>query len=430
MPFSQNCRIIGESRDKIVAEFDFSADLSKLPYKAKVSARATLTLTKPKKGNPEIDITGTGTFQREASAEKGADFNTYSIKATGRMKDKNLPPFVAAVLGKPGNVGNIPGPGSAAQAAAGLLFPPLAGVVAHVLQEMLKPKPKVPKVKKYSPAWYAQQYPGRTQEQLAWIMLADAMANTDEPDEEDAESVGDNEKSGGEDYTGSEDGTHDEDEGSTWQDDSAEVGNDEDGTGSAESDEGGDSTWTGDDDTKTGGEEEENGSGESNGTAAGGEIAAGERGTEGDRPDEAGESKEKADESKQDLTEKQGQESGQPELETLTLQVDHTGRTATYVKDLATGEWVNPETGGVLDLERYNKVVAPNFAKDKAFIDEQREKLEKGDTAFDREIREAARARKEAEAKEAYMEKLAKKYGTRDKDELQKIIGEQQQKEQ
>lgn len=430
MPFSQGCRIIEESRDKVVVEFDFSADLSKLPYKAKVGARATLTLIKPKKGKPEIEITGTGTYQREETAEKGADFNTYSIKAKGIMKDKSLPPFVAAVLGKPGGAGNIPGPGSPMQAAAGLLFPPLAGVVAYVLQEMLKPKPKAPRVKKYSPAWYAQQYPGKTQEQLAWIMLADAMANTDEPDEEDAESVGDNEKPGGEDYTGSEGGTQDGAEDNTWQDDGMEAGNDEAGTGGAGSDADGAAIETGSADTEAGGGgavSEGKGNGESAGAADNDITSNGEGNKDGGRPDAAGESKENAAESKADSAEKQEQEAKQPELETLTLQVDHTGRTATYVKDLATGEWVNPETGGVLDLERYNKVVAPNFAKDKAFIDEQREKLEKGDTAFDREIRKAA---KEAEAKEAYMDKLAKKYGTRDKDELEKIIREQQQKEQ
>jgi len=411
MPFSQGCKIIEESPDKVVAVAELSTDLSKLPYKAKVGAKATITLIKPKKGNPEIDITGTGTYQREATAEVGADFNTYSLKAKGQMKDKTLPPFVAAVLGKTGGVGNIPGPGSPAQAAAGLLFPPLAGLVAHVLQEMLKSKPKAPRIKKYSLEWYAQKYPGKSSEQLAWIMLADAMANTDEPDEGDAESVGDNEKPGGADYAAPESGGSDEtgdlDE-STPVDDSGETG----GTGeealSAEA--------------QTGAMGAEEGTGATGVTGEG--TTPGGEGTEADGRPEAGE------EGKELAAQEKEQEVQQPEAETLTLQVDHTGRTVTYVKDPATGEWVNPDTGGVLDLERYNKVVAPSFEKDKAFIETQREKLEKGDTAFDKEIRAAAQARKEAEAKEAYLDKLAQKYGTRDKAELEKIIREQQALEQ
>ena len=425
MPFSQGCRIVEEAQDKVVAEFDFAVDLSKLPYKARVGAKATLTLVKPKNGEPKITIKGTGTFEREASAEKGADFNTYSISANGAMKDKNLPPFVVAALGKLGGAGNIPGPGSPMQAAAGLLFPPLAGVVAHVLQEIMKPKPKAPRIKKYSPEWYAMKYPGKTKEQLAWIMLADAMANTDEPDIGDAESIGDNEKPGGEDYSGDKYGEHDEDAGGEWQDEGDEP---EDSDFEGDGHEDSESQGYGDGATDTAGDKGD--------LESRTEPDANKNSTEKDVKDAAqqGDAGENAKddagaEIKKEPANQQEQQNAQQELETLTLQVDHTGRTATYVKDLATGEWVNPETGGVLNLERYYKDVAPNFEKDKAFINEQREKLEKGDTAFDRELREAAKARKEAEAKQAYMDKLEKKYGTRDKDELERIIGEQMQKE-
>ena len=388
MPFSQRAEIVEESETHVTARFDFSADLSNLPYKAKVGAMASVTLLKQENLPPMVSITGTGTFERAASSTKGADYNTYDIEAGGAMVTRDLPPFVMAALGTAGVAGTVPGPANPAQGAVGLLFPPLVGLVVHVLQELLKPKPVL---KKYSPEWYAKQYPGKSKEELAWIMLADAMGNTDEPDA-DPESMSSGGSDGGSGASESE-------------------GNDESyGENTAESEE-------------DAGDETESSAVEPEPTPepAAEPEASSEDKSEAEPSKTAGDTETAASDTQKEPAPEQ------PQLpDTLTLQVDHTGRTVTYERDPETGEYVNPQTGGVLDLERYEKDVRPNFEKDKAFIDGEREKLEKGETAFDKEIRAAAAKRKEEAAKEAYMEKLMSKYGERDPEKLMAIINERQ----
>lgn len=374
IPFSQACTIIEETENRVVASFDFGADLSKLPYKAKIGANAIVTLTKDENEKVRISIDGTATYQREATAEKGADSNTYSLKAEGMMKQKELPPFVMTALGKTGGVGNIPGPNNSVEGATGLLFPPLVGLVVHVLQEFLKPKEKDPSVKtgKYTKEWYKKNNPGLSEEQIAMLMLADAMGNTDNPDEGDVESVGDNEKTKSSDYVTPEN-------------------NDQDNTIDEESYE--------------------------------------KDSEEYDKKD----SKDETEGLPQNDSPKEAEQSVEPRTndpETLVLQTDHTGRTTEYIKDPETGEWVNPSTGGVLDKEVYEKVVKPNFEKDKAFIESEWEKNVKGETAFDSELKKAEQARKEAEAEEAYLQKLGRKYGTTDKEKLEEIIGKHQERDQ
>src|SRR5665647_2797506 len=208
MPFSQNATIVEETENSIVAAFHFAADLTKLPYKAKIGAQAVVTLTKPENGPAQISIDGTGTFERAESAEKGADYNTYTIASKGVMQSKDLPPFVMTALGKAGGVGNVPGSDTPLQTAAGMLFPPLVGVVVASVQEALKKKEEEEKAEKKSKAkkkaksgahdraWYKAQNPNASDETIAMIMMADAMGGTDNPDEGDTESIGDNEGSG------------------------------------------------------------------------------------------------------------------------------------------------------------------------------------------------------------------------------------------
>ncbi|NCA98585.1 MAG: hypothetical protein EOM70_04315 [Clostridia bacterium] len=195
MPFSQNCVVTERTDDTVTARLQFSADLSNLPYAAKIGADALVTLMMPQRGLAQISVGGTGTYQRSASSEKGADFNTYDVRLEGAMTSKDLPPFVMAVIDKTYGAGNIPGPDTPFEAAAGMLFPPLAGVLVNALQNALKPKAKVMRDKE----WYKKKYPGRTDEQLAMIMMADALGASG-GDAEDAESIGDNERPGGADY--------------------------------------------------------------------------------------------------------------------------------------------------------------------------------------------------------------------------------------
>lgn len=374
MPFSQLCKVVERNENMVKAPFAFKMDLSHLPYKAKLGVLGTITLQKFPGAPPKIDFLGETVFERAASAEKGADYNTYKVLAKGSLAGKDLPAYVAAALGaRMPSVGNIPGPSGSGQAAVGTLFPPLAVVVAQVLQSVLKPKPKASKGKsgKRDKGWYKDKYPGKTDEQIAHIMLADAMGNTDEPDD-DPLSVGDNERSSpsGNDSSGEGESSYED----SYEEDSA----DESGSSASNSDFGEDS------------------------------------------PPEEGKPAE---------NELPGSDSSDPtdpsqpsEPETLVLQTDHKGGTTEYVKDPETGEWVNPLTGGILDPEVYEKVVKPGFEKDKDFINQEFEKNTKGETEFDDEVRKAEAARIKAAAEADYLRKLGKKYGTSDEQELWETI--------
>jgi hypothetical protein len=68
---------------------------------------------------------------------------------------------------------------------------------------------------------------------------------------------------------------------------------------------------------------------------------------------------------------------------------DSLGRTHQYELDPKSGKYINILTGGELDPDRwdeYNK----NLISDKAFTDQQRQKLEQGETAQDRALRDLA----------------------------------------
>ncbi|HBN84299.1 MAG TPA: hypothetical protein DDZ89_10680, partial [Clostridiales bacterium] len=187
IPFSQACALTATDHDKIECQFVFAIQMPNLPYKVDISVNATITLIKPSGLNPTIDIKGTAFYSRTQSTSKGADFNTYDIIGKGSRKSEELPMFVVTALGKRSGVGNIPGPDSTNQAVAGILFPPLAGLLVNVLGDMIKPKVR-------DKAWYMKKYPGKSEKEIAMIMLGDAMGSTDNPDEGDALSIGDNEK--------------------------------------------------------------------------------------------------------------------------------------------------------------------------------------------------------------------------------------------
>ncbi|KJS84864.1 MAG: hypothetical protein JM58_10105 [Peptococcaceae bacterium BICA1-8] len=374
MPFSQICEITEREENSLKASFNFAADLTKLPYKAKIGAGGLVILQKEQVIAAKLDLQGDATFERAASETKGADFNTYQVTASGNMLGKDLPPYVLTALGaKMASAGNIPGPDGPAQAAAGALFPPLVGVVVHVLETLLRPKPKA-KAKARDKDWYKDKYPGKTDEELAMIMMADAMGNTDEPDD-DPFSVGDNEKSEGSGYSPSE---------------SSDEGYESD----YESEDYDDQTDSSDSDSDLG-EEDSN-------------------------------KEPSVPKSEQELPAEQELEPEPVEPETMTIQTDHKGGTTEYVKDPETGEWVNPLTGGVFDPEAYEKVVKPGFEKDKEFINKEFEKNTKGETAHDQLVKEAEAKIQEKLKEEEYLIKLGKKHGTSDKKELEAIIGKTQ----
>ena len=410
MPFSQLCKVAKREENKAEAMFNLSVDLKDLPYKAKVGVMALIVLENPPGLRPSINIAGTATYER-ISKKQGNDYNTYSIAGKGNMRSKELPAFVIAALGKSnGSVGNVPGPASAAQAAAGMLFPPLAGVIAHVIQEAIRKTLSEDElldielakkgIRKYSPAWYAAKYPGVSKETLAWIMLGDALANSDEPDD-DPFSIGDNEKPGGADYVPS---------GKQY-DSENEYGNteeSEDSSGS-ENEFDQDNSGAGKDYV---GQDEKNGENPYDAIKT---IAQSEKDKLEAERDEwlknLEESIKSADPNDSRTQQLHGEYKEYIEYlnnkikeistieksfgqQTMTVQVDHTGRTAEIAYDPETGKWHNTESGNEFDMNRYTKDVLPDFEKDKAFIDSQRHKLETRDTEFDKFMDDFARQQK------------------------------------
>lgn len=469
MPFSQACKITEASEDTIIAQGSLSADLKNLPAKTKISADFTIALSQKGKKNAKISISGMGIYERSASKTKGADYNTYELKGSGRMQTPEIPAYVAAALASATKgVGNIPGPDSAGAAAVGLLFPPLVGLVIHVIQELLskaaKKEEETPKIKKYTKEWYKQQNPGMSDESIAWAMLADAGGGSDDSEgssEEGSSDSGGSEggSSEGDSEGGSESSSSDDSSGDSSDSDSDSSDSKNDGEGDSENssegdveddseggsddDSGEDSDEDYDDEDESGEDEDDSGEDEDDESdedeededSDDEEDAEEDSDDENDTSDKDESTSTDDSDSEDEFTDEEDQDGEEgdgalEEPETLSLQVDHTGRIVEYVKDKETGEWVNPETGGILDLERYEKDVKPNFEKDKEFIDTQRDKLEKGDTEFDKELRRQAEERRSAEEKAAYIEKLGKKYGTTDEAELKQIIADNKAKDQ
>ena len=373
VPFSQGCQVIEETLETVNAHFAFAADLSNLPYKAKISADATLTLSVDGNGRPQIALSGVGVYDRAASAEKGADYNTYDISVTGLMTQRELPPFVMTALGKAGSTGSVPGPDNAAQAAAGMLFPPLVGLVVNVLQEALKPKAPAKKAAR-DLNWYKKKYPGKTQEQLAMIMLADAMGNTDEPDEGDAVSIGDNESAKttpeaaggvlGGDYESNYESDNIPDE-EPYEEPSLESGDADSST------------------LESSAAEPEDG-----------------------------------------FTHEKEQLPKEPE--TMVLKTSASGAESLYVKDSLTGEWVNSETGGVLDLKKYPEAMEQMQQNKDWSAAREDEIAARGGSEHDKELRANMQKIREQEQKTAKENALRSKYGTDDLDEIKRIVGERQ----
>ena len=386
LPFSQSCQIVEETAEKITARFNFEADLTKLPYKAKITAAATITLARTAGGEIKVSMDGAGTYDRTASADKGADHNTYKLKAVGNMTQRELPPFVMTALGKTGGAGNIPGPDNAAQAAAGILFPPLAGVVVSVVQELLKPKEVLKNAAKAvmrDKNWYKKKYPNLSNEQIAMVMLGDAMGNTDNPDEGDAISVGDNEG----------------------------------GTGSSSS--------AGEKYPEVAHEEESELEPEPEPESE--QESEPEHEPEPQQKPEPEPKLEPEREPERRPDEEQAEPQPIPadelpqEPETMVVQTSANGAQTLYVKDPTTGEWVDPETNSVLDLEKHGEALE-QLNKEKDWNDAEFEKMSKGETEHDLTLRKRMAEIREKEQKESYENTLRTKYGTDNLNEIADIV--------
>lgn len=375
LPFSQMCPVIERTETYVSASFEASMDLTRLPYKAKIAGFGSITLEKPESGSAVFQMLGEGTYERAASADKGADYNTYNLQASGTLAGKDLPPYVTAALaGLMSKAGNVPGPDNAGQAAVGALFPPLVAVVANAIQSALlaQAQAKKAKAKKKSGQrdkdWYKDKYPGKTDAELAMIMLGDAMGSTDNPDD-DPLSVGDNETSGS--------------------------------SGAASGGETGDS-W----------EEEYEEPAEE-------EQMPEEAGKEA--PTAAAESKapEETNPPEQPIPERPA------EPETMKVQTDAKGTTIDIVKDPVTGEWINPETGNTFNPE-IQKTAELGWEKDKEALANNRKVNDESSSEWDKKLRTDDQARKDALNVANIQAKIMSKYGTTDKKTTLAALGKLQ----
>lgn len=354
MPFSQNCTVSERDDNHLVANFHFGADLTKLPYKAKIAAISEVTLTLEPNGRLAIGMAGQGFYTRAATAEKGADDNVYDLTLRGNRVKKDLPPFVMAAIARAYGAGNIPGPDSSAQVAVGILFPPLVGLVVHVLQGLLAPKEMESKLSVGEQAMKeANQSLGKglytEEEARAWKMVADALGASG-GDPEDGVSIGDNELPGGEDYQGPTE-----------------------------------SSFAGRDDLGDPGYENEE------------DLSFGKPDAPKDKPD--------APVSEPSV---EYSEAVAIEPESMVVKTSARGAEALIVRDPETGGWVNAETGNPFDLDEHRRKFPQQVKDVKEFIEHNEELERTGQTGMQKALDEIAR--KEREEFNAIQKEINQRY--------------------
>jgi hypothetical protein len=435
MPFSQTARVTSRKENRVEAALQGSTRV-RVPNQALIGALVAVTLEKPPGLTPRLTVSGQGTYQRAATKDKGADYNTYRITGNGSMVTRELPPFVMAALSsRLGSVGSIPGPGSPAQAAAGALFPPLAGVIAQILESAFRRRQEEARKAGEASLSLREKAMKEANESLgkgleaslslreramkeaneslgkgleaslslrekamkeaneslgkglyderetrAWVILAEALAHSDEPDA-DPYSVGDNERvsgradeayadTGGEEAGGEEGYSPDTEEreeyGPALPDPAQSFFAGEQERLTAERDE-----WVKN-------------------------LESSLQSADPDNP----QAQRLHEQYREYIDYLNGrinklEQSASEEGRTMVLPVDHTGRTAEVAYDPVTGEWYNTETGNIFDMGRYEKDVLPGFEKDREFIGEQRRRLETRDTAFDRAMDQLVNDQKE-----------------------------------
>ena len=345
MPFSQNCTVLEREENQVVAAFNFAADLTKLPYNANIAAKAEVTLNKEPNGRIAISMAGQGFYARAATKDKGADENTYSLSLRGNRVKEDLPPFVMAAIAKTFGAGNIPGPDSPLEAAAGMLFPPLVGLVVQVLQGLLRPKELVTGLSVGEQAMKdANRSLGKglytEEEARAWKIVADALGASG-GDPEDQFSVGDNERPGGADYVEPKEsafGGYDDYDGQDY-------GTEED-------------------------------------------LSFG-------KPDVPEETSGQTSYGQPEQPQAAPEPAVPAEPESMVVQTTARGAQTLIVRDPATGGWVNAETGNPFDLEAHQKNF-PQQAKEFNDYIKRNEELEKtGQTAMQQALDEISRKERE-----------------------------------
>ena len=383
LPFSQMCEIIERTDSYVSANLGATMDLTKLPYKAKIGGYGVIVLNKEEGQAATIEFMGEGTYERAASADKGADSNTYDLNAKGKFAGKDLPGYVlAALAARMPSAAGVPGPDTPIQGAVGALFPPLIAVIGSAIQSSLIKQDQAEKAAKAAKAakeakakkassqrdrdWYKKKYPGSTDEQIAMIMMADAMGSTDNPDD-DPLSIGDNERGESKSSQGSSD--NEDSWGQDQEEDSYEEPSQEEPQG---------------EEPKAAVESETPG--------------AAEKLPEAEIP----------------------KPTGTPE--TRTVQIDAKGNTMEVQRDPVTGEWVNPETGNTYNPE-IQKTAEQGWDRDREAISKNKEVNDESSSEWDQKLRNDNQARKDKIVADNVKAKIMQKYGLTPQDDAQIIIG-------
>ncbi len=146
-PFSQACEIVERSKESVKCRFSLRFNFTNMPIVnrfifGEANALVVMTFSTRPGLAPGVTISGSAKYLRTYDPHLGTDINDYVISGDGYRVLEKLPAFVINAMSKNfASAGNIPGPGSAEQAATGLLFPPLIAAIGYALQELLKPKP-------------------------------------------------------------------------------------------------------------------------------------------------------------------------------------------------------------------------------------------------------------------------------------------------
>ncbi len=389
--FAQVCEVISREENDGVAVLDFDLDLTRTPVGANVGADVSITMVHNDTMAPKVTIEGEGFYFRASKDE--LDDNGYAIEGVAYQSSKYFSNLVTKALAAAGISGldNIPGPDFPIHVMAGVALPSLVGVLGQMMSSILDRRKKEAALE----ALRAQEVGGglsvgeeamkRSNESFGdglvseedkegFAILADAMANTDEPDD-DPFSIGDNESTSSNEPTSNEGDYEDEYEGdypeeSPWADGS----NPEDVEKQMDD-------WM---EYPYGGYSEE--SLEEIREANGGILP--ER--EPVLP-----------------WEDDYEEIPEADWDKRTIIDNSTGQDMEIVKDPYTGEWINPESGNPINLETYEKDVLPNLERDAATIAKHRVDNLKRDPDL---VKAFDKIRKDAHTQEQLI-KLQRKYG-------------------
>lgn len=138
---SRRCPVGARTPNSLSTFLEFSVDLSGTPAKTTIAAAVDISLSKPDQGAAVLTLGGSASYARETTEDEGGDYNIYQVSGGGVFAGQDMSPTVIPFMGLGmASAGSIPGPDSPGQAAAGILFPPLATLLAGLLESLFRRK--------------------------------------------------------------------------------------------------------------------------------------------------------------------------------------------------------------------------------------------------------------------------------------------------